>query len=800
MSIEQFNKLPATQHIDVQKIVPVTPISFIMGCLLLLATLLLSKAVSAQTLVINDNINQVSAAPYITLLEDTSHTLTIEQVTTPAYKNQFQAHAAEYLNLGHSESVWWLKLDVERQTSQSWYALIDFVAISRVDAFLAPSNSDKVINLGNMRKDFTFQRLPTVRLPQNEVRFTLYIRIENHGKEVLQLPVQMISADALYEKTAKDYLFYGGILLGLLILIPYNLFLYISLRNPTYLTLVTLLVCVALVLQRTSNVIPWLSPFSNPETFYYPLCFQLVGISGVQFWRQLTDNKKLFPRADKIVQIILVLMIIQIPFLQVLPYPDSWSYTLTAMLIFMMGCLGVLALYKNPQVMFSFSLPFFVFAGSATPAILWGMGFLVEANTPVKIFHIGSLLSALLLSVSLAEHTRQLRLQAERLKTESKAKDSFLTTMSHELRTPMHAVSSVVHLFKSTTLSERQKTYLNKLEISADHMLSLINKILDLGRMDSTEFRLEKQPFELGETLQQVSQLLTEEAKQKRLLLSIENHTALSDKLLIGDSTRLKQILLNLLHNAIKFTDKGSVTLIVETANTHLHENTVSLQFRVTDTGIGVPKEQHTTIFQAFSQADNSTQRKYGGSGLGLAISYKLVNQMGGTLKLDSTPKKGSCFFFSLEFLLHADSTNPVITDSSSPETKTTRGKMTVLLVDDVELNRFLGGEVLKTLGVTVITAASGKTALQTLHSAQYPIDLVLMDVSMPEMDGYETTRQIRAESRFANLPVVALTAHAIAGERERCLAAGMNDYLSKPFELEQLEEKIQQWTTDRIS
>lgn len=708
----------------------------------------------------------------------------------------------EHLNLGHNQSAWWLKLNVERQTLQSWYILIDFVAFSRIDAFFTSPNSNNFTSLGNMRKEFTFQRQPVVRLPEAIDSLTLYLRIDNHGKERLWLPIQVISADALIMKTAKDFIFYGGIIFGLFVLIPYNLFLYVSLRNTTYLSLVIFLVCLILVLQRSSNVIPWLSPLSNPMNFYYPLSFQLIAISSIQFWRQLIGSKKLFPFSDKIIRISLILMVIQIPFLQVMPYPDSWSYAMTAAIILVVGCLGLFALYKKSRIMLSFSLSLFLFIGSAIPTVLWGMGFLAEMEMPVTLFHIGSLLSVVLLSMTLAEHTRQLRIQVERSKTESEAKDSFLNTMSHELRTPMHAVSSVVYLLKSTPLSNKQKTYLNKLEISANHMLSLINKVLDLGRMNSAEFHLEKHPFQLNETLQQVKQLLTEKAEQKQLWLNIENRAPMPGKLLVCDSTRLKQVLLNLLHNAIKFTDKRSVTLVVEnTSDAHLPEDKVRLQFRVTDTGIGIPKEQHQSIFHIFSQADSSTQRKYGGSGLGLAISYKLVNQMGGKLTPNSTPGKGSCFFFTIEFLSQANSTNAITSALPLLQAQYEKEETTVLLVDDVQLNRFLGSELLQILGFTVIEAESGETALQTLRQqTQPPIDLVLMDVSMPEMDGYETTRQIRAESRFADLPVIALTAHAIEGERERCIAAGMNDYLSKPFELEQLEEKIQRWTIDKVN
>lgn len=781
--------------------------------------LLFSQPASARTLSIDDNIDQVAASTYLSLLEDPGRELTIEQITSPTYQNQFTPHSAEQLNLGHNLSYWWLKLEVEQHTSQSWYALIDFVALSRVDAYLQPATADDIHYLGNMRKEFTFQRLPMVQLPElpDTKRFTLYLKVENHGYEVLWLPVQLLSADALYKKIAKDYLFYGGILLGLMILIPYHLFLYFSLRNSSYLALVFFLVSLVLILQRTNNIIPWLSPFSNPASYFYPLSFQLVGISGVQFWRQLTDSGKLFPRLNQAISITLLLMIIQIPFLRVMPYPCSWTYGMTALLIFAVDCFSLLALHKQSRAMLNFSLAFFIFTSSAIPTLLWGMGFLEAVTIPVKVFHVGSLLFAILFSITLAEHTRQLRIQAEHAKAESSAKDNFLTTMSHELRTPMYTVTSVVQLLKTTALSAKQSTYLSKLETSADHMLTLINKVLDLARINSHEFDLEHTPFQLEELLRQVELLLIDEATQKNLQLTIENKLADPQLALIGDPTRLKQILLNLLHNAIKFTERGSVSLSVEgVSSSCLPTSTTRLTFHITDTGAGIPEEQCQMIFQSFSQGDSSTARKYGGSGLGLAISYKLIKQMGGELELTSTLGQGSCFFFTLELSEHTGAVSPTSSlsplptnaDTNTPEASRAddqsianipaqiTAEITVLLIDDVQLNRFLGRELLRTLGVNTITADSGKAALQVLQHHTHPtIDLVFMDVSMPEMDGYETTRHIRSEPQFAELPIIALTAHAIEGERERCLAAGMDDYLSKPFALTQLQEKLQRWS-----
>ncbi len=397
------------------------------------------------------------------------------------------------------------------------------------------------------------------------------------------------------------------------------------------------------------------------------------------------------------------------------------------------------------------------------------------------------LVSLTLLSLSQAEQTRLEREQAGRIVASNKAKDEFLTTMSHELRTPMNAVVSAGKLLKTTPLSSTQQGSVDRLEISSQHMLALINDILDLARIDSTLLSLENIPFHLDGLLQQTEQLLSDQAGEKGLALVVNNQFSLQDKQLIGDPTRLKQILINLISNAIKFTSKGLIT--VNIAIERSNKNKVDLLFAVNDTGIGLSAKQQPLLFQPFSQADNSIARKYGGSGLGLAISYKLVKRMGGKLQLKSTLGKGSCFYFTLNFPLQ-DSPLKNEPDVAEESQRSIAGAH-ILLVDDDDLNLFFGQALLETLDIHVTTAKSGMVAIQKLQ--QQDFDLVLMDVSMPEMDGYEATRRIRREKQLFQLPIIALTAHVTAGEKERCLAVGMNDYVSKPFELEHLKKIFQQ-------
>lgn len=755
--------------------------------LFLLCCLMPASAI-AQLLTLTDTTEPLSASPFISLLEDPTHTLQIEQVVSTEYTQRFQPNSHPDLNLGRSQSVWWLRLDIEQHSSHIWHLLIDFPGIAQANAFAVNQSTQQIIHLGSLLKEQAGQRLPIVSLPTQPGRFSLYIRASNNGKGILTLPIQLLSADALIQKTAKDYLFYGSILAGLGVLALYNFFLLINLRDWNYLTLIVFLLSLALVLQRTTNVIPYLSPLSNPTTVYYPITFQVVIISATQFCRKLIDTKTLFPRTDQVLTAVLIVASGLTPFVGLLPYTDLWSFVLSAGLTLIGSVLGFLALRQGSRIMRSFALAFFVFLGSATPLVIWGMGFLKNVPTTmlIDLFHIGSLLTAILLSLTLAEHTRQLRIQAERATAESQAKDNFLITMSHELRTPMNSVVAATTLLQQEKLPPHQQEYVTCMQTAAHHILGLIDNILDLSSMARvTPPLLTLNAFHLQTLLEGLHQMLVIQANAKNLHLY---QPAPQELHLLGDHKRLSQVLINLLGNAIKFTEHGKVALRVRQTSA-TNNNSISLYFEVSDTGIGISATDQQRLFQPFTQLASHRARQHTGSGLGLAISHKLVEAMGGKLELESTPGKGSRFFFTLQFPLYL----PTEETSLKPIPPKLPPNKHILLVDDEKINRFFGQKLLQTLGVTVNSAASGAEAIQQLQQQHF--DLVFMDVSMPGMDGYETTQRIRYDSRFTDLPIIALTAHAIAGERERCLAAGMNDYLTKPFALDEICAIIYQWT-----
>jgi signal transduction histidine kinase/CheY-like chemotaxis protein len=366
----------------------------------------------------------------------------------------------------------------------------------------------------------------------------------------------------------------------------------------------------------------------------------------------------------------------------------------------------------------------------------------------------------------------------------TQAKSEFLAHMSHEIRTPMNAVIGMSELLATTPLDERQREYVRIIVSAGEGLLSIINDILDLSKVEAGRLTLEDAPVVVPELLRDVQALVEQEATRKGLELRSELRCEVPA--VRGDPTRLRQVLINLAANGIKFTERGGVTLAASVQRSGPGRARVELSVR--DSGIGITPAQLERLFSPFVQADSSTQRRFGGTGLGLAISRRLAEAMGGELRVESAPGQGSTFTLVVD--LPALETVPVV---ESPSEATWPADMRVLVVDDNPVNLRVARRMLETLGARVRTEDGGAAGLRWL--AQSPCDLLLVDCQMPELDGYETVRRWRAaEPAGEHLPIVALTAHTGEDERSRCLRAGMDDYLAKPVrlaDLRRLAERI---------
>jgi two-component system sensor histidine kinase/response regulator len=430
-------------------------------------------------------------------------------------------------------------------------------------------------------------------------------------------------------------------------------------------------------------------------------------------------------------------------------------------------------------------------------AFVFGRGYLIRDADGKALRMVGSVMNI----NRLKQAQEELRLAKEAAEAGSLAKSQFLANMSHEIRTPMNGIIGMTDLVLETDLDPGQREYLGMVKTSADSLLGLVNDILDFSKIEAGKMEIESINFSLRDRIRELVEPLALRAEQKQLKLITVIPAEVPDHLR-GDPLRLGQILLNLLSNAIKFTERGEIVVAVDVDSescklqySSLKSSEHCLHFSISDTGIGVAAENQAAIFEAFAQADSSTTRQYGGTGLGLAIVSRLIQQMGGRIWLESEAGKGTTFHFTVRLRSFSSSSS---SDSSTKmkhehENDDEGGcaPLRILIAEDNPINRAVAAGILEKQGHILTHAVTGREAIAALTSESF--DLVLMDVQMPEIDGLEATRCIRALEKVTgrHTPIVAMTAHAMTGDRELCLVNGMDDYISKPFEKAKLLEVI---------
>lgn len=371
-----------------------------------------------------------------------------------------------------------------------------------------------------------------------------------------------------------------------------------------------------------------------------------------------------------------------------------------------------------------------------------------------------------------------------------KAKQQFLSNMSHEIRTPMNAIIGFTNVVLKTKLDDTQKEYMNAIKVSGDSLILLVNDILDLAKVNSGKMTFERSSFNLSASIASMLQLFESKILDKNILLKAEYDDAIP-LMLIGDPLRLRQIILNLISNAVKFTNEGTISMNVRLV--HEDDKKANISFTITDTGIGIPKDKLELIFNSYEQAGKDISRSYGGTGLGLAIVKQLVEHQGGKIIIKSVENKGSTFGFKLSFdkiqsttLTNISNNQPIATKEISKETRIKNVR--VLVAEDIPLNQLLIKIILHDFGFKIDIVENGKLAIEHLQKNKY--DIILMDLQMPELNGFEATAFIRHEMN-SQIPIIALTADVTTVDIGKCLSVGMNDYISKPIDEEILYNKI---------
>lgn len=469
---------------------------------------------------------------------------------------------------------------------------------------------------------------------------------------------------------------------------------------------------------------------------------------------------------------------------------------------------------KIRNELFLHDLPFILLTGSSDQSKLLEIFKSGVTDYLTKPFVREELLARLTAHIERAHLNKHLRetieeLEKTKIKTESanKAKSEFISNISHEIKTPLNAIIGLTDLALKSDLTPKLNDYMGKISTASQSLLTIINDILDFSKIEAGKLNIEPVEFQLDNVIQNLAGVINNESTKKGINFIVEIEPNIP-QCLVGDHMRLEQIIFNLTDNAVKFTTQGEIILNASIINKN--KDGITIKFSVRDTGIGIDPLIVPGLFDAFTQADGATSRKYGGTGLGLAICKRLVNMMGGQIWVESSPGKGSTFYFTAYFKISKNKQDPCVkfcaghTEIKIPVSDKLNNKILqniagthILLVEDNLLNQQIVKEMLENAGLRVTIANNGEEAINALETLMF--DAVLMDIQMPKMDGYEAIRQIRKNQCFKDLPVVAMTAHDRKGDKEKCLKAGMNEYLTKPIDQDRLLSTLAKWVKPGI-
>jgi signal transduction histidine kinase/CheY-like chemotaxis protein len=776
----------------------------------------------ASALVFDEHSRSLPLGQAMHVFEDVRGDASIDDIASPALQDSFRRHDKPVLNAGYSRSVFWLRLDLEYRPQQAtgarnWLLELAYPPLDHLELYLPDADGGFVL------AQRTGDALPFVsrQIKQNNYLFELnlapgqpqrlYLRLESQGS--IQAPLTLWAPNAyLEEQPGRIYVL--GIIYGvLLVMLVYNLFIFLSVRDTSYLYYILYIASFGLYQVSVNGAgieyfwpdNPW---WANAAT---PFLIGSAALFGCQFARSFLHTGEHSPWIDRLLLLLMAcgaaVMILALS----VSYATALRLATYLALLFTVAIFsaGVLAWLRGMRVARYFIIAWSAFLIGGAINTLMVLGYLPNVFLTMYASQIGSALEVGLLSLALAdrinamkeERTRILqeagrKLEAlnQELANSNRFKDEFLATVTHELRTPMNGVIGSLELMQTVSLDVELAQYQRTAASSARDMMRMVNDILALTELQAGKLYPRREPFSLRGLFDGLRAQYAPRAQDKGLRFDLELDDSLPD-ILEGDAAKLAQALGYLLDNAIKFTSQGGVTLQVGRAGNG--GDCLPLSVQVSDTGIGFEPDDGL-LYRRFQQLDGSMTRKYGGLGIGLAICRQLVDLLGGSLGHESQPGQGSRFRLDVPLTLPLQPPVAAARPGRAPGGALQRlaQQCSVLIVEDNAINQLVTRGMLLKLGYRVRTADNGAEALELLRSET--VDAVLLDCQMPVMDGFATCRALRALPGCAELPVLAITAHSHSGDRERCLAAGMSDYLAKPVKFDELRVLLHDWVLCR--
>lgn len=755
--------------------------------------LTLSANEQAVLVLDNDQISiEGSSSAYF--FEDPSRQLTFEEASSQGFADKFVKNNKTTLNFGRSQSAWWIKLRVKDESRKKWYLQLNAMLGEDFDLYVKPNTNQVSESIENVLSHKHFQQLKDHRrlawsldLPQGEPS-DLYMRVTN-GNSIVVVPIEFLEADNFVSATNKDYRLYGALFVGMLVLAAYQLLMFIILREAAYLALSVNTASMLITTHNSNPVFESLRFFGDTSNYFFLTPLLISIITTFIYTRLILDIDKKMPWVNGGFNLIILLSLILIAIVGSVPSLSVLALLLGLYILFHIAIVSLYIAWKKRS-----SIAMYFFCIFLIPLSVHTYNLLIIIFSPADrsadtdtFGGTATLAFMILLAVVLAEKIRIERENMKSFEASAKAKDDFLAIMSHELRTPMNAIVGLGTLFKFSNLDKTQKKYVEKLELSSGYIMQLINNVLDFAKVKNDSFELQRQDFRLDIALQAVKSILEQKAEDKGLELNFNIEDPLPTAI-TGDRDHLSQVLINLINNAIKYTEEGKIRLVVKQLPPP-SEKLLKLQFNVIDTGIGISLEDTKNIFDPYERVTSPESGLNEGVGLGLAISKSLVELMGGSLNIESKVEHGSRFYFDLVFDIAEDYVVSSDIHDAKLQNFVLPTGIQILLTDDAPLNRFVGGEMVKNMGGNVAFASTGEGAIAQLQQRSF--DVILMDISLPGKNGFEVSKWIREHALNPNTPIIALSSHDLSRLEQKCQEAGINSFLSKPFQYQELYRVI---------